>query len=294
MIKKKIITHNGAFHADDVCAVASLMILFGDSIEIVRTREPELIQTGDIVLDVGGKYDDEKNFDHHQEGGAGSRVNDIPYASFGLIWKRFGIEICKGKTKVAEKFDEIFVQPVDALDNGVQIVESRYNDLYPYSFNNVVLTFNPTWKEGDADRDQRFMQAVGIFKHIIERTLAGLMAEDEARELVIRDYNKAEDKRIIVLESNYPFQGVLSSFPEPLLAIYKSPQQESWHVKAIWSSNGMFNNRIYFPKEWAGKTNSELEKVTGVEDAAFCHNKLFLVTARTKEAAIKLAELAVK
>ena len=35
-----------------------------------------------------------------------------------------------------------------------------------------------------------------------------------------------------------------------------------------------------------------LQKVTGVEDAVFCHKGLFLAVAKSKEGAIKLAELA--
>jgi uncharacterized UPF0160 family protein len=38
--------------------------------------------------------------------------------------------------------------------------------------------------------------------------------------------------------------------------------------------------------------NEELAQVTGVADAVFCHNKLFMAVAKSKEGAIKLAELA--
>lgn len=293
-MKKRVVTHNGAFHADDVCSVAVLSIFYEGNIEVIRTRDVSVIESGDIVLDVGGKADNEKHFDHHQEGGGGVRPNNIPYASFGLIWKRFGVEMCGGNNRVAQKFDKIFVQPVDALDNGVPIIKSVIDDVYPFSFNSTVTAFNPTWKEDDGQRDVCFMEAVGVFKKIIERVLIMLVHEDEARELVIKDYENADDKRIVVLGSNYPFQEVLTEYPEPLIAVYKSPQLESWHAKAVWDSNNMFNNRIKFPLSWAGKMNSELQKVSGVEDALFCHNKLFLATAKTKEGAITLAKLAIE
>ena len=63
----KIVTHNGTFHADDVLAVATLAHNLGSDIEIVRTRDPKIIDDADIVVDVGGKYDGQKYFDHHQD-----------------------------------------------------------------------------------------------------------------------------------------------------------------------------------------------------------------------------------
>ena len=72
---KKIIvaTHNGSFHTDDVFAVASLSLAFSnEGLQVVRTRDQEVIKSADIVVDVGRIHDVDKNrFDHHQEGGAG-------------------------------------------------------------------------------------------------------------------------------------------------------------------------------------------------------------------------------
>ena len=56
---KKIVTHNSDFHADDVFAVATLQIYLdklGEKYKIIRSRDPEIIATGDYVLDVGSIY----------------------------------------------------------------------------------------------------------------------------------------------------------------------------------------------------------------------------------------------
>ena len=101
----KIVTHNGSFHADDLFACAFLKLLYPKA-EIIRTRDEEVIKTGNIVLDVGGIYNPEKNlFDHHQRGGAGIRPNSIPYASLGLIWKHFGDKLCDGNKVVWERIE---------------------------------------------------------------------------------------------------------------------------------------------------------------------------------------------
>src|SRR3989344_3712170 len=97
---KTIITHNGSFHSDEVFGCAVLSILFPKA-KIIRTRDEKIIEKGDIVIDVGGIYNPKKmRFDHHQKGGAGIRKDSIPYASFGLIWKTFGLKLCKDKAIV--------------------------------------------------------------------------------------------------------------------------------------------------------------------------------------------------
>lgn len=54
----KIGTHNGAFHCDEVLACAMLKKLpkYQDA-EIIRSRDPKVLDTCDIVVDVGGVYD---------------------------------------------------------------------------------------------------------------------------------------------------------------------------------------------------------------------------------------------
>ena len=48
------------------------------------------------MIDLGGEYDpDAGRLDHHQRSGAGERGNGIPYSSVGLIWQKYGLEICQ-------------------------------------------------------------------------------------------------------------------------------------------------------------------------------------------------------
>ncbi|XP_069133181.1 MYG1 exonuclease-like [Argopecten irradians] len=67
-VDMKIGTHNGSFHCDEVLACFLLRQLpqYKDA-QIKRTRDPAVLDTCDIVVDVGGVFDPEKNkFDHHQ------------------------------------------------------------------------------------------------------------------------------------------------------------------------------------------------------------------------------------
>ena len=173
MSKKIIITHSGSFHADDVFACASLSILLEKKqqpFKIIRTRNEKIIKTGDFIIDVGGKYNPVKNlFDHHQKEGASKRKNGIPYASFGLVWKKYGPEISNNKI-VAQKIDRILIQPIDAGDNGTAYYKPLCGNILPYEFHSIFGAYSPSWKE-NTDLDKLFLKMVMLAKDIIKREI---------------------------------------------------------------------------------------------------------------------------
>ncbi len=293
--KIKLVTHNGSFHTDDIFACASLSLLLekrGEKFEIVRTRDAEIIKSGDFVFDVGGVYDAGSNkFDHHQKDFAEKRENGITYSSFGLIWKKFGVEIC-GRDKVAEFLDKKLVAPVDAGDNGIDLISSTH-EVAPYLLHNFFYAMHPTWKETTND-DVVFKKCVELAKTVLLREIKQSEDALSAEESINNIYNNALDKRIIVLDDNYPFEYFLHNFPEPLFAIYPRKTDGSWGVKAIREDMKTFKNRKDLPSAWGGLDKEALQKVSGVDDAVFCHRGLFLAAAKSKEGAIKLAQIAVE
>ena len=290
--KNKIcITHDGTFHADDLFATATLSILNNGNIKIIRTRNPEIIKNGDYVFDVGGVYDEEKNrFDHHQKDFNKKRKEGIFYSSFGLVWKKFGKELVESEKEI-KLVDDKLVAPIDASDNGFDLVENKY-EISPYFIQYFFYSMCPSWSEVDLSKDQMFLRSVEIAKEVLSREI--IQAKDSilAEELVLSIYKNTKDKRIIVLDKDYPCEFVLNKFPEPLFVIYPRTDNVSFGVRAIREDPKTFKNRKNFPISWAGLRDEELQKITGVEDAIFCHRALFLAVAKTKEGAIKLAELA--
>ena len=302
----KLITHDGSFHTDDIFAAATLSIyLEKKEFEIIRTRDPEVINNGDYVFDVGGVYDAEKNrFDHHQVGGAGKREDGIEYASFGLVWKKFGAEVC-GSEKAALAIEKRLAAPIDAWDNAFDLVDNKY-ETTPYFIQHLFGAMRPTWREeparphdssgagGNLSNDEMFLKSVEIAKIILSREI--IQAQDAilAEETVTSIYQNTADKRIIVLDKHYPFEYILQNFPEPLYVIYPRATDNLWGVKATRNDSKTFVNRKDFPKSWAGLHDEELQKVSGVPDAVFCHRGLFLAVAKSKEGAIKLAQIAVE
>lgn len=87
-------THSGAFHCDEALAVAMLTSLpemapYG----VVRSRNSEIHEAADILVDVGGIFDEEKKrFDHHQGSfhGTFSADHTVRLSSAGLVYKYYG------------------------------------------------------------------------------------------------------------------------------------------------------------------------------------------------------------
>lgn len=291
--KRTIVTHSSKFHNDDIFAVATLFLALGNEYEfsVVRSRDPEVIAQADIVVDVGGVYDPAHfRFDHHQEGGAGGRDNNIPYASFGLVWKTYGGQLC-GSDEIATEIDTVLVQPIDAHDNGVEFRSTLVPGLYPYDLRTILGVFRPTWKE-DTNLDTLFLELVSYAQALLVRHIAMLRDEYEARDAVIAAYERAEDKRVIMLDERYPWERTLAQFPEPLFVIYPKRVDNTWSLKVIRDDPNSFIARKDLPEAWAGKFDAELEAVTGVPGSIFCHNNRFLAVAQTREAIVALAQRA--
>lgn len=289
--KITVVTHNGKFHSDDVFALATLRMVFDDNIKVIRTRDPKTIEAGDYVVDVGGVYEPaKKRFDHHQIGGAGKRVNAISYASFGLIWKEFGEKLC-GSPEVADMIEKKLVQVVDADDNGQSLMNLVYPDVIPFTFRNVIFSYMPNWNEPHVKMDDRFAEAVEFAKGLLEREIKKAQSKHEGNKIVEQVYRETADKRIIVLDNFYPWNDVLSKYPEPLFVISPDRENNTWHVGAL-NDPVTFKSRKDLPAAWAGKRDAELAAVTGVPDSVFSHNALHMAVAKSKEGALALAKLA--
>jgi uncharacterized UPF0160 family protein len=63
----------------------------------------------------------------------------------------------------------------------------------------------------------------------------------------------------------------------------------NWMAVAVPRKNGSFHNRAIFPPEWGGLSDKELEVVSGIPGAVFCHKELYIFVAKTKEAAFEAA-----
>lgn len=288
MNDKTIATHNGNFHADDVFSIAALKNIF-PSFKLIRTRDLELIAKADIVLDVGGKYDpDTDRFDHHQRGGAGERENGIPYSSFGLIWQKYGLDICQGDQDVANAVDTGLVSTIDAIDCGhVKGVSEGI------SLSQTIGMFNPTWQE-DSHFDTCFNEAVDFASRVLSRFIASANGGISAKAIVAIAIDEAEDPRVIVLEKYTPWKRTVHTLSEEALYVLYPSQTGQWRIQTVPVELGSFEDRKSLPKPWAGLSDKELQDATGLDDAMFCHNGLFIAGAESFESTMKMATMALE
>lgn len=286
----KFVTHSGPFHSDDVFAAASLLMRFGEGHEIIRTRDPVVIASGDIVFDVGREYDESRmRFDHHQ--GPKVRANGIPYASFGLIWRRWGSEI-SGSPEAAARLDLRLVQPIDAGDNSLSLSESTHKEATDYKIQDAIKAFRPTWLEVE-DFDAVFFDAVNFARSILVRGIAQAQAEVRADKELAIAYKASLDKRILVLEGRLPTSGFVASRQDILFVVSPDDAKGSmWAAKSVGIREGSLESRKKFPEAWANELGDRLAAVSGVQDAVFCHRGRFIAVAKSKEGAVRLATLA--
>jgi uncharacterized UPF0160 family protein len=283
-----IATHNGNFHADDVFSVAALKCIF-PTFNLIRTRDLEVIGKADIVLDVGGIYDaDAGRFDHHQRGGAGERENGIPYSSFGLIWKKYGVQICGGNPDVAKSVDTGLVSVIDAIDCGYVKGVSE-----GISLSHTISMFNPTWQE-ESDFDACFNEAVTFASRILARYMATASGGINAKDIVAKAIENAQDPRVIVLEQYTPWKRTVHTLSEQALYVVYPSGSGQWRIQTVPVELGSFEDRKSLPTPWAGLSDKELQDVTGIDDAMFCHNGLFIAGCNSLESTMKMAAMALE
>jgi uncharacterized UPF0160 family protein len=308
---KTIVTHGANFHSDDLFATAVVMLMLKktapkEKIKFTRSQtfDSKAWQDADFVYDIGRIYDPAKNrFDHHQEGGAGKRTNEdgtegIPYAAFGLTWKKFGKKL-SGSQDVADYVDRKLVQPIDAEDNGLEIYNLKSNNVGPYTIQDYVQMKCDEAKN-EYERTGKLSVFDPVFKKLLPLAQELILGLIEKGKYKVATKKKAEkimlkqkDKRVVVLDKFIGFD--FSAFPEPYVVVYPDIRTKgNWCAKTVKKNDrkDFFEARMYFPKAWAGKQDDEFAKISGVADAYFCHNGRFLAIARSKEGILALVKKA--
>ena len=106
-----------------------------------------------------------------------------------------------------------------------------------------------------------------------------------------------EEPEILVLDEYIPREEIwieMLHYNKILFVVAPgSPKRKQWRILGIRKNMESFELRKNLPEDWGGKKDNELQKITGVSDAVFCHRKLFMAVADSKEGAIKLTKLAI-
>ena len=305
----RIHTHNGACHADEIVAIAILLMIYPDAV-ITRSRNPKDWEAADLVIDVGELLDYVKFFDHHQkEGKPEPRPNGVPYASAGLVLKTFGLKWVSSLAaqhgldpqSVVDCIDALFIQPIDAKDVGQIDLSARLKDkdgrivqhegrdvtLATNDFNSLMRLFAPVDFLGEVDEDALFMEAVAVTRIILGRVLMAAIGQLKAPKIV-RDADTGA--ALLVLEIGCPWHPeVVHNLPHVKLVVLPDGKG-GWMVAPVPLRVGAQEYRLAIPAEWKGKKGAELCQLAGIEGLKLCTESghvLFTLTRVAAEDAAK-------
>ncbi|ODQ77832.1 hypothetical protein BABINDRAFT_163219 [Babjeviella inositovora NRRL Y-12698] len=322
----RICTHSGSFHADESLAVYLLKSLkkYADA-EVVRSRDPAQWEEADIVVDVSGKYDGEKFFDHHQR--EFDEVFSADYktklSSAGLVYKHFGKEIISEKlnlslsdAKQALQIDLLylkiykdFVEALDANDNGINNyaadIKPNFHDKN-ITLPSIVSHLNPSWNTNptDADYDRQFHKASALMGEVFMNLLDGYgNGWLPARTIVEDAFNARFDVdpsgKIMVLDQFCPWKEHLYCIEKEadkeneILYVLFGDSSGAWRISTVSLTSTSFQNRKALPEPWRGIRDDALSQLTGVPGCIFVHAAGFIGGAKTREAVIQLAKMSI-
>ena len=324
----KVGVHSGTFHADDCMAVAILMAaasIVNATLEVIRTRVQALLDGCDILLDIGGRYEKPRwecsctygpstslaatlgtkcdcglgaqvCLDHHQVGAPERVIDGTPYAAGGLVWKHYA-HLFTANDVVVRAVDAELLRYIDIRDNG------HGQGVATFELEDLVSARNPLWDEPDADTFTAFMSTVALMRRVFERKLCEVESRVAGYEVIERAIQVAHlagftadgaGGHVLLLDCEVDWkQYVIEHAPDALYVVYQCRETGEWHVHCVPPVLGSYRQRKPLPIAWAGAREGELQAVTEVPTAKFCHKARFICGAYDREGAYALAKKAV-
>lgn len=289
--KANFITHSGTFHADEVMASVILLNKFG-SMKIFRTSK--VSNKDAFVYDIGFGP-----FDHHGIDFDKSRENGIKYASCGLIWNTFGKDIVSNLNVLdidsfVQSIDKNLIMDIDRDDNGQAL--SNEPEIKLQNIPNLIGNFNPAWNDLSSETD-KFLEALSFSNTIFNNMVSKMVSKEAARKIVEEKIEDSIDG-VLILDNYMPWKDIVLSSSNPkakdiLYAVFPS-KRGGYNVVATPVELGSFDVKKPFPKDWAGKENEELQKISGIDTITFCHKGLFICACNVFDDALKIAEISKK
>ena len=238
---KTIVVHDGTFHAHDVfaCAIASLQ-----GYDVIRTRDKAVIAKaiadGALVYDVG--LDLAPSTDHHNWKGYNGDLNSM-----------YPMHLLKPEHATSDLLD--ILTDIATIDCGMNITPDGI-PTWDY-MNEIISSFNPTWREDDDHIDEYFQEALTFATGVIinpEPWMSMIMRKricedgvNEAQAIVDKAALNAlvEKRAYIVLEPFCPWQESLA-YTNILhdnaikFVVYPERGSNKWRVQAVNKEHGSF------------------------------------------------------
>ncbi|NDE63271.1 MAG: MYG1 family protein [Chlamydiae bacterium] len=277
------VVHDGPFHADEI--IACVQLVYAGLLQkekICRTREIHKLQGHQFVIDVGGEYDPSQlRFDHHQSSYTGQMSSAGMVAQF--LYRKGVYD-----DSLYHFLRKDLMDHVDAFDNGRVSREILNTPTFSHVIENFVpIQENASKKEMDHAFFLAFDFAYGHFDRLVKR----YQFRQRCKQIIKQIMDSS--KEILIFDDMMPW---LENFFElggqdhPGLYIVM-PVPNGWKVRVIPKTyEDRMGARKDLPKSWGGLTDHELEAVTKIPGAKFCHKGLFIAVFATKEGAIEAAK----
>lgn len=315
----KIGTHDGTFHCDEVLGCYMLKLLSPNAV-VIRSRNLEILNSCDIVIDVGGKYDPNKKwFDHHQSDfnmTASSFISGKPYdirlSSAGLIYCHFGKDIIK---KILGKIDdnivealfvrmyEGFIQEIDAIDNGIPICDGKERYYISTHLSARVKSLNPRWNESNPDVEKAFVNAMHMVGSEFQSKLEHIYrdwwpARGIVLEAIKKRYDVDSSGEIIELSQFCPWtvhlfdlEQELNISPKITYVVFPaSLSRDIYRVQSVPKESSSFVLRRPLHEDWRGLRDEELSNVSGIKGCIFVHSTGFIGGNVSRNGALEMAQ----
>ncbi|KAG7478252.1 hypothetical protein MATL_G00077960 [Megalops atlanticus] len=320
MSATKIGTHNGTFHCDEVFACFLLRQLpeYKDA-EIVRTRDPAVLSTCDIVVDVGAEFDPKRHrYDHHQRSFGESFSSLCPekpwvtkLSSAGLVYLHFGRRVLEQLTQLKQgdrqlevlydKLYESFVEEVDAVDNGISQYDGEPRYAVSSTLSARVSYLNPRWNSKSQDTEEGFRKAMEMVgAEFLDRLDYYQNAWLPARAVVegavqMRTKVDPSGEVIVMEQGGCPWKEHLFSLEKelnvetPIKFVLYPDQNGQWRVQCVPAGLHTFQNRLSLLEEWRGVRDEALSSLSGIPGCIFVHASGFIGGNATREGALEMA-----
>lgn len=295
----RIGTHSGSFHADDVLAVAILTTIFPNH-QIIRSRDNDILEDLDILVDVGDCYDHTwRRYDHHMHNPPKDRFDHL-LSSAGLIWRHYSkiylnaIKMPKDFTFKGQTIDLItaveknirthWIHPIDRADNGAA--------QGPTAISELVRAMRPTDPEKSRQRfDELFLEAVSMVSFVFKRACF-----HSADHVILKTKANIEEQILLcdgkIIVSQYPFHSYKAVSPTSAHFVIHPSQEyegsEEYFVVRLITDVDTKLPKTIIPSEVLGTRRDTIEKVLGVKGVAYVHHGGHQFLADTKEDAIRL------
>lgn len=320
----QICTHSGSFHADEALAVYMLRLLprFSDA-KVVRSRTPVDWEQSDIVVDVSGKYDGVKYFDHHQREFFETFDDNhkTKLSSAGLVYKHFGRDIIKSVIKDVSDGDldilylkvyKQFVEALDANDNGISKFDVEELKIKPkfsdsaITIPGIVSNMNPNWNDdcSPAKFDEQFFKASafigGVFVDLVEGYgKSWLPAKGLVQKALESRMDVDKSGKIVLLSQFCPWKEHLfevekqMGITDEIQFVLFEDSSGAWRVSTVPISANSYKFRKGLPEPLRGLRDEELSERSGIPECVFIHAAGFIGGTKTQEGALKMARMSI-